>query len=272
MVGGIGLTTRCNVLGVSISTLDQRNVVEQAIRAARDRRPLSVSALAVHGIMVAIQDKTLRYRINALDINTADGQPVRWAVNLLCRAGMRERVYGPDLMLALCTRARDNNISIFLYGCTTALLTALEKNLMAAIPDLKIAGMQASRFRSASEEEQIDDLRRIQQSEAGIIFVGLGCPRQEIWAFENTADLSIPVIAVGAAFAYHAGELSEPPRWMMRYGLQWLFRLAQEPLRLWRRYLLLNPLYLFLLFLQATGLRRFRLESSLETVAPVRPG
>lgn len=263
---------RFNILGVAVSALGRHQVVNEVIDAARRRKRLGVSALAVHGIMLATGNPAIRARLNRLDIVTPDGQPVRWALNILHRAGLAERVYGPDLMRDVSARARDEGLPIFLYGSTTATLEALERSLKQCYSGVIIAGAQPSRFRPISEHERAEQIRRIRDSGAAIVFVGLGCPRQEIWVYENMHELSIPVLAVGAAFDYLAGKKAEPPNWMMRAGLQWTHRLIKEPRRLWKRYLLLNPLYLILVCLQGMRLRRFPMDSNMDVITAVRPG
>lgn len=245
---------RFNVLGVQVDAVDYAAAVERIVVAARRRQPLAVSALAVHGVMTGVLDRTHRYRLNQLDLVVPDGQPVRWALNAIHGAGLRERVYGPTLTLQVCERAAAEGLPIFLYGSTTDTLDRFSANLRQRFPALQIAGAQPSAFRRLTPEEPQRVVRRIVDSGAQIALVGLGCPRQEVWAFEYRQALSMPLLAVGAAFDFHAGRLSQAPPAMQRYGLEWLYRLSQEPSRLWRRYLLLNPLYLCLFGLQWTGL------------------
>jgi exopolysaccharide biosynthesis WecB/TagA/CpsF family protein len=133
------------------------------------------------------------------------------------------------------------------------MLENLRDNLCRKFPQLRIAGTRPSQFRQLSENEAEQLAEEIRRSGAAITFVGLGCPRQEVWAYEFREWLAMPIIAVGAAFAFHAGMLRQaPPAWQKR-GLEWLFRLIQEPKRLWRRYVLLNPLYLLMLLAQRLG-------------------
>ncbi len=246
-----------NLLGIRVDAVDYEATVQRIVHAARERLPMAVSALAVHGLMVGVLDPEHRYRLNSFELLVPDGQPVRWALNWLHRAGLPERVYGPNLMLQLCRRASDERLPVFLFGGTAGLLDALSQNLRARFPNLRLAGARASRFRRLSPEEREELVAEIRASGAAITFVGLGCPRQEIWAFEQRNALSMPIIAVGAAFAFHARQLAQAPRFFQDHGLEWLFRLVHEPRRLWKRYLLLNPLYLACLLLQLTGLRRF---------------
>jgi N-acetylglucosaminyldiphosphoundecaprenol N-acetyl-beta-D-mannosaminyltransferase len=186
-----------------------------------------------------------------------DGQPVRWALNGLHRTRLRDRVYGPALMLEVCRRAAQERLPVFLFGGTDALLAALRANLVGRFPALEIAGTLPSRFRRLSPQERDGTVARIRGSGAALVFVGLGCPRQEVWTFESRALLPMPLVAVGAAFNFHAGLLPQAPSFLQRHGLEWLYRLRCEPRRLWKRYLLFNPLYAGLLLLQLTKLGRF---------------
>jgi exopolysaccharide biosynthesis WecB/TagA/CpsF family protein len=160
-------------------------------------------------------------------------------------------------MLKTCQRAAEEGIPVFLFGGTEELLTQLSKRLAERFPTLLIAGRRASRFRRLTLAEKQETIAEIRSSGALITFVGLGCPRQEVWAYEFRRAISMPVLAVGAAFSFHAGFMPQAPRVLQDHGLEWLYRFAQEPRRLWRRYLLLNPLYLTLIAAQRTGLRRF---------------
>jgi N-acetylglucosaminyldiphosphoundecaprenol N-acetyl-beta-D-mannosaminyltransferase len=264
---------RLNVLGVLISPVDRKSATDRVVRAAQAHEPLGVSALAVHGLMTSVMDPELKTRVNdGLDLVVPDGQPIRWALNWVHGAGLRERVYGPHLMLDVVARASKEGLAIYLFGSTESTLQKLTQNLTRQFPGLKVAGSQPSRFRSATEEERQADVRRILDCGADIVFVGLGCPRQEIWVQENSRDLSRPALAVGAAFDYHAGTLPKPPPWMQRAGLEWLFRLRQEPGRLWKRYLYLNPAYLTLLACQLTRLRRFPVSAADQAPPLRRPG
>jgi exopolysaccharide biosynthesis WecB/TagA/CpsF family protein len=246
-----------NVLGVLVDAVDRHVAVDAIIDAARRRRPMGVSALAVHGVMTGVLDAEHRYRLNHLDLVVPDGQPVRWALNVLHSARMTERVYGPALMLSVCEAAAEQDLPVYLYGSRDAVLERLARRLVDRFPGLRIAGMRPSRFRPLTRAEKAEVVAEIADTGAAITFVGLGCPRQEVWAYEFRDALAMPVIAVGAAFDFNAGLLAQAPPRLQRLGLEWAFRLAKEPTRLWRRYLLLNPAYVALLLLQALGLWRF---------------
>lgn len=241
---------RHNVLGIGVHAVDYKTATDCILEAAKGKRAFAVSALAVHGVMTGFDDPAHRTRLNRLDLIAPDGQPVRWALNWLYGAGLTDRVYGPFLTLRVCERAAAEGLSVFLYGSDAATLAGLSTELPRRFPGLKIAGTRPSRFRRASESEWLEDAAAIRDSRADIVFCGLGCPRQEIWAYEMRAHVERPLIAVGAAFAFWSGRLPMAPSWMQRCGLEWLFRFTHEPLRLWRRYLLLNPRYLLALFRQ----------------------
>lgn len=245
-----------NLLGVLIDAVDRETAVERVIAAARASRPLAASAFAVHGVMEAVIDPGLRHRVNRLDLAVPDGQPVRWGLNLLHRTNLREPVRGMDLAVDVCARAAADALPVFFYGSRPEVLRALVSNLRRRFPALVVAGTHPSLFRLAGAGERDAIADTIKRSGARITFVGIGCPRQEIFVSELRDALEMPVIAVGAAFDYIAGTLPEPPAEFRRLGLEWIWRLMHEPRRLWRRYLLFNPAYLFGLFLQAFGVWR----------------
>jgi len=244
-----------NVLGILIDDVDYESAANVVFHAAREGHAATVSAMAVHGVMTGVLDSEHKFRLNHFDLLVPDGQPVRWALNLLHKAKIRARVYGPTLMLRICARAAADGVPVYLYGSTAATLAALNQNLMRTFPQLLIAGAEPSKFRRLATEEKLEIAGRMQRSGARIVFVGLGCPRQEAFAFEFRDLLNLPIIAVGAAFPFLAGLLPQAPLWMQEAGLEWLFRLVCEPRRLWRRYILLNPAYLLLLLLQALSVR-----------------
>jgi N-acetylglucosaminyldiphosphoundecaprenol N-acetyl-beta-D-mannosaminyltransferase len=232
-----------NVLGVLVDVVDYTAAADQVLAAARERRSFALTALAVHGVMTGVLDPAHNARLNAFDLVTPDGQPVRWALNLLHRAGLTERVYGPTLTLRVLQHCADEGLPIYLYGSTETTLTRLVPELERMFPALKVAGVEASKFRTVQPGEDVEIAARIRDSGARLVLVGLGCPRQEVFAYAMRPLLDMPLLAVGAAFDYHAGQLRKPPAWMQRRGLEWLWRLGLEPRRLWRRYVILNPAY-----------------------------
>jgi len=253
----MGHAGKRNVLGVLISAVEYGRAEDAVLRAANHRRPLSVSAIAVHGLMTGVLDQEQRYRLNQFDMLVPDGQPVRWALNWLYDVALRQRVYGPNLSLRVCALAAAQGLPVFFYGSTSEVLQSLTLKLVSRFPGLIIAGAEPSKFRRLSAIEKENLAGRIRSSGAAIAFVGLGCPRQEIFVYEFRKLLNIPILAVGAAFPFIAGSIPQAPQWMQDKGLEWLFRLCSEPARLWRRYLLLNPAFLFLLLLQRLGVSEF---------------
>ncbi|MEV6599065.1 WecB/TagA/CpsF family glycosyltransferase [Actinoplanes sp. NPDC051346] len=242
-----------NVLGVLVDAVDYDAATARIIEAARERRHYAVTALAVHGVMTGVQDKAHNARLNSFDLVTPDGQPVRGALNLLHRAGLGDRVYGPELTLRVLRQAAEEGLPIYLYGSTDTTLDKLVPALEKMFPALKLAGVESSKFRTNRPGEEVEIADRIKASGARIVLVGLGCPRQEIWAHAMRPLLDMPLLAVGAAFDYHAGLLKNPPPWMQKYALEWLWRLGLEPKRLWKRYILLNPAYVSRLAVQKAG-------------------
>jgi exopolysaccharide biosynthesis WecB/TagA/CpsF family protein len=239
-----------NILGVRVSAVDYDFAIGKILECARNGRRCTVSALAVHGVMTGALDNAHRYRLNHLDLVVSDGQPVRWALNLLHGAKLRDTVCGPVLTGMLCAEAARQGLPVYFYGSTASTLEKLRANLYEKYPGLIVAGMEPSRFRKLTVEEWQETAARIRDSKAGILFVGLGCPRQEVFAYEMGKLLSMPILAVGAAFDYHAGLLRDTPRFLQRIGLMWLHRLVQEPRRLWRRYLFTNTQFVALFFAQ----------------------
>jgi hypothetical protein len=253
-----------SVLGIDVNAIDYEAAVTRVIDAGRRRQPLAVTALAVHGVMTGVGDKTHQYRLNQFDLVCPDGQPVRWALNRLHGCDLADRVYGPELTLRLCDAAAKEGISIFLFGATDEMLDQCAERLSDRFKGLQIAGRRASQFRQITSAERDALATEINESGAGMCFVGLGCPRQEIFAYEMRPHVDIPLIAVGAAFAFHAGMLEQAPPWMQRNGLEWLFRLGREPRRLWKRYMTTNPAFASLAVLQKLGLYPARTDTGVK--------
>lgn len=261
-----------NVLGINVDVVDYAGAVARIVGAAENKQAYGVSALAVHGVMTGTLDDEHKYRLNQLELVTPDGQPVRWALQILHGIKLPDRVYGPKLTSLVVQRAAEKGLSIYLYGSRDEVLDSFAANLQARYPGLEIAGAEASKFRTLEPSENEELEARIHSSGADIVFVGLGCPRQEIFVYEHAKSLGIPVLAVGAAFDFHAGLLKQAPQWMQDRGLEWLFRLCIEPRRLWRRYLFLNPLFIFFVACQKLGFRKSYFAREKEPADLVRHG
>ena len=212
---------------------------------AEAQRSCYVVAANVHVVMTAYFDPAYQGIVNQAALVTPDGMPLVWGLRRLGLA-KQPRVYGPDLMLAWCERAAQTGLPIYLYGGTEETLQKLAEALQHQFPGLPIAGTHAPPFRALSSQEDADDVARIHQSGARVVFVGLGCPKQEQWMHRQLGQIHGVMIGVGAAFNFFSGEVSQAPRWMMNLGLEWLYRFSQEPRRLWQRYLLNNPLFVLL--------------------------
>jgi exopolysaccharide biosynthesis WecB/TagA/CpsF family protein len=244
---------KMNVVGVLVDAVDYEAATERVIAAASGLQPLSGAALAVHGVMTGALSKSHRGRLNHIDLTVPDGQPVRWALNLLYHASLSTQVRGTTLTLNILARAERERLPVFFYGSNEDVLEQLVGEVRRRFPRLVVAGTEPSKFRTIEEAEAEAIAGRIRESGARIVFVGLGCPRQERFVSAMRDRVGLPLIAVGAAFDYLAGTLPEPPERLRRVGLEWLWRLSHEPRRLWRRYMFLNPAYLALLAAQAIG-------------------
>jgi exopolysaccharide biosynthesis WecB/TagA/CpsF family protein len=224
-----------NVIGILINAMDYEAALEFIFRAAREKKVATVSAMAVHGVMTGVLDSEHKFRLNHFDLLVPDGQPVRWVLNWIHDAQLPDRVYGPNLTLKVCERAALEGHSIYLYGSTPEVLEALTQSLSEKFPGIRIAGAEASKFRRLIPGEKVELAARIVASGASITLVGLGCPRQEAFAYEFREFLPMPILAVGAAFPFLAGMTPQAPAWMQDRGLEWFFRLFSEPRRLLRR-------------------------------------
>ncbi|MEO1351139.1 MAG: WecB/TagA/CpsF family glycosyltransferase [Cyanobacteria bacterium J06635_15] len=237
------------ILGVRVDATNYQDVCDRIQFWKATQRSCYIVAANVHMLMTTYWQPNYRRVLQRAALVTPDGMPLVWGLRLL---GIKQqpRVYGPDLMLAWCDRAAQIESPIYLYGGTPEMLTKLRARLQQQYPNLKIAGYHSPPFRTLTPQEEAQDIKKIHQSGAEVVFVGLGCPKQEYWMARQAGQLRAVMVGVGAAFSFHSGEVSQAPRWMMKSGLEWLFRLWQEPQRLWVRYLLNNPLFLILFGLQ----------------------
>jgi len=238
------VTPRVDVLGVGISAIDMPatlHLIDQWISQG-DRQYICVTG--VHGVMESQRDPLLRHVHNRSGLTAPDGMPLVWA-GWAAGARQMDRVYGPDLMLAACERAAARGHSSFFYGGRPGVAERLAARLMSAFPGLKIAGTYAPPFRELSAQEDENVVQLISATQPDLVWVGLGTPKQELWmaAHAHRIDAGV-LIGVGAAFDIHAGLIRQAPRWVQHSGLEWAYRLAQEPRRLWRRYLYNNPRFL----------------------------
>jgi exopolysaccharide biosynthesis WecB/TagA/CpsF family protein len=242
--------TRHVLFGVPVSAVSPAEAERFVLGAAREGRPALVDHLSAHGLAEARRDPHFRDALARFDLVAPDGQPVRWALNLLFRTGLGERVYGPTFMDRLCARAAKEDIGVYLYGGSRDVLLRLCERLRDRHRGLHIVGAESPPFRALSADEEQAAVERIEKSGAGLVFIGLGCPKQELFAAAHADRIHAVQLCVGAAFDFLAGAKPMAPRWMQAHGLEWLFRLASEPRRLWRRYLVANSHFLVQLGLE----------------------
>jgi N-acetylglucosaminyldiphosphoundecaprenol N-acetyl-beta-D-mannosaminyltransferase len=248
---------RLNVLGVGVSALHLSLAADTIEGWVRDDRREYVCVTGVHGIIESRRDPTVRAIHNAAGLVTPDGMPLVWLLRL---NGHRDagRVYGPDLMLLLLERSVAKGFTHFLYGATETTLSQLQATLTTRFPGLRVVGALAPPFRALTPAEDKEVVAAINRANPDIVWIGVSTPKQEVWMAEHRPRLDARVLlGVGAAFDFHAGRRRQAPSWMQRSGLEWLFRLCQEPRRLGRRYLYSNTRFVLEIVAQNTGLRTY---------------
>lgn len=231
------------VLGTFIDALDWEGALDRIFRWAARQESRSVCCCNVHSAVTATREPKFMAALAAADMTTADGAPMAW---MMRRLGFPEqgRIDGPDLMWNCCAAAAAQGRAIFLYGSSLETLAALQTRLRAAFPGLVIAGTCSPPYRPLTPQEDAQTVDAIKASGAGVVFVSLGCPKQELWLADHRDRIPAVLIGVGAAFDYHSGALRRAPVWVRKAGLEWFFRLAVEPRRLWKRYLVTNSIFL----------------------------
>lgn len=246
------------VLGVRVDAVEIPEAVERMERWAAERDGCRyVTVTGMHGTAEARRDPTFREILNAAAMVVPDGMPLVWLGRLRGHR-LRRRVYGPELMLEFCRATAGRGLRHYFYGGAPGVAVALAARLAAEFPGLVVAGTNAPPFRPLTPDEDREAVERIHRAAPDVLWVGLSTPKQERWMAEHRERLRVPVmIGVGAAFDIHTGRLRQAPRWMRENGLEWFYRLAQEPRRLWRRYILLGSYFVWNVSLEMLGLRRF---------------
>jgi N-acetylglucosaminyldiphosphoundecaprenol N-acetyl-beta-D-mannosaminyltransferase len=223
------------LFAVNYSICDYESASDEIIQQAHQNHSFGVSALAVHGLIESVKDQNLGELVNKIDLVVPDGQPIRWALNSFYKVGLKDRVYGPTLTKYVLEKANRDGLKVYLYGSTETTITKFRDFINRTYPQVIIAGIHVDRFR---------------------VLVGRGCPRQERWVANHLGKVNAAMMAVGAAFDFHAGTVKQAPAWMQKRGLEWFFRLTQEPKRLWRRYLFTNSHFVYLFFMHKLGLKK----------------
>lgn len=235
-----GLFATLPILGVNVAVSSYDKVVERCLAWAQARESRTLCFSTVHMIMEAVDDPAFLRRVNSIDIVNPDGMPLVWALGAL-GARSAQRVYGPDTTRLMLAAAEKAGISVGFYGGSQRVLDALVAVVRAKHPRLNVAFYESPPFRALTPGEDHAAVERITASGARLLFIGLGCPKQENWVVDHVGKVPAVMLAVGAAFDFLAGAKPQAPRWMMRCGLEWLFRLLIEPRRLAKRYFKNNP-------------------------------
>ncbi len=272
---------RINVLGVGISVLTLDSAVESVFQAVSAGRQGYVTVTGVHGISECLRDAELRRIHNESLMSTPDGMPLTWLGRWqgLGSADM-DRVYGPDLMLRIFdegqrSETRQTGLRHYLYGGGNGVVEILREKLLARFPNAEIVGIHTPPFRPLTAEEELNFVEELRFVRPDCLWVGLSTPKQERFMADlvtrygagsvNHLQLPAPMVmlGVGAAFDFHAGLVSQAPRWIQRAGMEWAYRLGREPRRLWKRYLTNNPLFIARIMLQLSGLKKYDLPEHL---------
>lgn len=233
-----------------VDATDYPGATERIIDWARNGESRYVCVANVHMVMEAHDDPDFQRLVNAADLVTSDGMPLVWTLRLRgCRHA--SRVYGPDLTPEVCAAAEREGIPVGFFGAAPHVREAMVARLMTDYPGLNVVFSESPPFGDQTPEDEAETLRRIERSGARILFVGLGCPKQERWMARNSGRLPVVMLGVGAAFDFIAGAKPKAPAMLQRLGLEWFFRLVTEPRRLWKRYLLNNPRFVALLAVES---------------------
>ena len=244
------------LLGVPYAITDYDSASDIIIKKGMAHHSFGVSALAVHGFVESVKNPDFRNTLEKIDMIVPDGQPIKWALNHFCKTGLKERVAGPILTGHVMQKADKLGLRIYLYGSTSQTLQKMQSFISQTYPNVVICGIHTDRFREATIEEDREDIDKINRVKPHIVLVGRGCPRQEKWVANHLGKIHAPMMAVGAAFDFMAGNIKHAPQWMKNAGLEWVHRLIQEPKKLWKRYLFTNSHFIYLMILWKLGIRK----------------
>jgi N-acetylglucosaminyldiphosphoundecaprenol N-acetyl-beta-D-mannosaminyltransferase len=252
---------RANVLGIGVSAINMQEAVSFSDALINENRRGYVCVTGVHGVIEAQSDPRFRAILNSSFLTTPDGMPMVW-VGRSQGFSQMSRVYGPDYMLEVCRISVERGYKHFLYGGNPGVAEDLAAILMGKFPGLQVVGTYTPPFRPLNPEEESELYALIAETKPDVLWVGLSTPKQERFMSHYQHKLGVKLMAgVGAAFDIHTGRIRDAPRWMKKSGLQWLHRLVQDPRRLWRRYCINNPRFVWNIGLQSLGLRRFRIDA-----------
>ena len=246
------------VLGVKVHAVQISDVIVRMQQwITRRAKCQFIAVTGMHGVMEARRDTEFMKILNSANLVVPDGMPLVW-LGRCCGYRLRRRVYGPELLETFCANTARSDYRHYFYGGAPGVTEELTRKLIVRFPGLKIVGSHCPPFRALTDQEQRDIVRCIEDSRPDIVWVGLSTPKQEKWMYDFRSRLSVPIlVGVGAAFDFHAGRVMQAPRWMREHGLEWLFRLVREPRRLWRRYLINGPKFVWLVVLESLRRRQF---------------
>jgi N-acetylglucosaminyldiphosphoundecaprenol N-acetyl-beta-D-mannosaminyltransferase len=251
-----------DVLGVDLSAVNMSRAIDLAESWIATGKSAYICMTGVHGVMEAQSNELLRAVLNRAFINAPDGMPMSW-VGWLQGHRQMDRVYGPDFMANLCQLSVSKGYRHYLYGGQPGVAQSLKAALQKRFPGLQVVGTCTPPFRSLTRDEEAGLLADVWSAKPDILWVGLSTPKQECFMAEYVDRLRVPLlVGVGAAFDFHTGRIEEAPAWMKRAGLQWMHRLLQDPGRLWKRYLLNNPAFVWGITLQLFKLRNYGCEGA----------
>jgi len=241
------------VLGTHLDSTSYQKSTTEIIGWAKECQSRYICIANVHVLMEAYDSAAYQKVINHADLTTTDGMPLVWMLRM---KGVKNqtRVYGPQLMLHVLERAEKEQIPIGFYGSDETTLKKLVSNIRDRFPSLLVKYTFSPPFRKLDNREDTEIIKAINDSKTRILFVGLGCPKQELWMAEHKGKFSAIMLGVGAAFDFHAGNKPQAPTWMQAIGMEWLFRLLHEPRRLAKRYLYNNPRFILLALLELMGI------------------
>lgn len=247
MLENFNKRTGRKVLGVFVDALSWQIVLTNLITWGSSRQSRYVCQCNVDVIVKTTQNEYYRNILNSADLVNPDGMPIVWALR---KKGFKnqERISGPDLMLRMCQLSEEEHIPVFFYGSKPETLEKIKNNIRLQFNNLEIAGTYSPPFHNLSIENNNEIINLISSSGAGIVFVGLGCPKQEIWMFQNRNKINAVMIGVGAAFDFYAGTVKRAPIWIQKIGMEWFFRLIIEPKRLWKRYFIGNKRFILKIY------------------------
>jgi len=252
---------KVNVLGVGFSVLNLRTAVAAIADAVEHRRKGYICVSGVHGVSEAQEDEGFKRILNGAFLNTPDGMPMVWTGKYYGHREM-DRVYGPDLMLDVFAWSQQSRCRHFFYGGKEGVADELAACMREKFPGVIVCGTYCPPFRPLTGQEEKELVETIARLKPDIVWVGLSTPKQERFMAEYLPKLDTTLMfGIGAAFDFHTGKVRQAPRWVQRSGLEWFFRLVCEPKRLWKRYLKNNPLFIWRMTLQISGLRKYPLES-----------